>query len=145
MISPSNLTLYRNLHIFCTTKHLNRNISIFSLAAVNKNKFYQCIEYIDINDTIKFGISIYKTKNYIEYFNKFLFTNRMINYDNLSLLKDKEYEPSLIIEDFVKLKNRIKVNDREKNKKENLLLKQLYYRKPTLLIKLFISKYKTKL
>ena len=59
----------------------------------------------------------------------------MINYANLSLLKDNEYEPFLIIEDFIKLKHRIKVNDREKNKKENLLLKQLYYRKPTLFIK----------
>jgi hypothetical protein len=71
------------------------------LAAVEKNKFYKCIEYIDINDTIKFGISIYKNKNYIEYFKKFLFTNRMINYDNLYLIKDYEYEPCLIIEDFI--------------------------------------------
>jgi hypothetical protein len=135
LISPPHLTLYHNLHIFCNTQHLNRNISILSLAAVEKNKFYKCIEYIDINDTIKFGISIYKNKNYIEYFKKFLFTNRMINYDNLYLIKDYEYEPCLIIEDFIKLKHRIKVNDREKNKKENLLLKQLYYRKPILLIK----------
>ena len=135
MISPSHLTLYYNFHILCNTQHLNRNISILSLETVDQIKFYKCIEYIDINDTIKFGISIYKNKNYIEYFNKFLFTNRIISYDNISLLRDKKYEPFLIIEDFINLKHKFKVNDREKNKKENLLLKQLYYRKPTLLIK----------
>ena len=135
LISPSHLTLYYNFHILCNTQHLNRNISILSLETVDQIKFYKCIEYIDINDTIKFGISIYKNKNYIEYFNKFLFTNRIISYDNISLLRDKKYEPFLIIEDFINLKHKFKVNDREKNKKENLLLKQLYYRKPTLLIK----------
>jgi len=135
LIAPPHLTLYHNLHIFCNTQHLNRNISILSFATVDKNKFYKCIEYFDINDIIKFGFSIYKTKNYIEYFKKFLFTNRIINYNNFSLLKGKEYEPYLIINDFMQLNHKIKVNGRKKNNKENLQLKQLYYRKPTLLIK----------
>jgi hypothetical protein len=124
------------LHIFCVTHDFNQNISIFSIANIYKNKYYKCIEYININCTIKLGFSIFKTKNYIEYFNKYLFTNRVINYNNLFLINESEFEPFLLLNQYKKLKHRIKVNKRGQNKKENLQLKQSYYKNPSFLIKL---------
>lgn len=135
--TPSHLTLYHNLHIFCITNEINQNINVVSIATVDKNKFYKCIEYIHINDTIKLGFSIFKNKKYIEYFKKFLFTNIIINYNKLIFLNENEFEPYLQLVLFEKLKLRIKINDKEQNKKENLQLKQSYYKNPTFLIKYF--------
>ena len=137
LIAPPHLTLYHNLHIFCVAHDFNQNISIFSIANIYKNKYYKCIEYININCTIKLGFSIFKTKNYIEYFNKYLFTNRVINYNNLFLINESEFEPFLLLNQYKKLKHRIKVNKRGQNKKENLQLKQSYYKNPSFLIKNF--------
>lgn len=137
LIAPPYLTRYHNLHIFCVSHDFNKNISIFSIAGVNINKYYKCIEYIHFNDSIKLGFFIFKNKNYIEYFNLFLFTNRVINYNNLIFINESEYEPFLLLNQYKKFKHRIKVNDREQNKKENLQLRQSYYRNPTFLIKYF--------
>ena len=45
-IAPPYLTLFHNLHIFCISKDIKKNISIFSMPTIDKNKFYKCIEYL---------------------------------------------------------------------------------------------------
>ena len=136
---PSYLTLHYKLHIFCLTFDINRNTSIYSLATVDQNKFYKCIEFININYKMKFGFSIYKNNNYIEYLNKFIFTDRIINYDNLIFLNDTEYNPFLLLDGYKKISQLINSNDKEKNKMQNLQLKKSYYKMPTVSIKSLLS------
>ena len=135
-IIPSYLTLFHKLHIFCLTKDIKKNISIFSMPTIEKNKFYKCIEYSKLNENLKLGFSLYKINNYIEYFNKLLFINKKINYNDLISIKDSEYEPFLLLDKYKQLEYRIKSNNKEKNTKENLLLKQSYIRIPNFDIKL---------
>lgn len=135
-IIPSYLTLYHKLHIFCLTKDIKKNISIFSMPTIENNKFYKCIEYSKLNESLKLGFSLYKINNYIEYFNKLLFINKIISYNDLISIKDSEFEPFLLLDKYKQLEYRIKSNNKEKNTKENLLLKQTYIRIPNFYIKL---------
>ena len=138
-IAPSSLTLFHNLHIFCIAKDIKKNISIFSFPTIVKNKFYKCIEYLKPNEHIKLGFSLYTINNYIEYFNKFLFIDEIINYNDLISMKDSEYDSCFQLDVYKKLENKIKINNREKNSIENLLLKQSYIRIPHFSIKFSIA------
>ena len=133
------MTLFHNLHIFCISKDIKKNISIFSIPTIDNNKFYKCIEYLKLNEHIKLGLSLYKINNYIEYYNKFLFIDEIINYNDIISIKDSEYEPYLLLDKYKKLKYRIKINNKEKNSIENLLLKESYVRMPNFSIKFSLS------
>ena len=93
-IIPSDLSLHFNLHIICKLNSIETNSTIDSLASIHQNKFFKCIEYVNINEKINFGIQIYRSKardlsiNYTKYFfsdsnfnyNKHLFQNNKIFY-----------------------------------------------------------------
>ena len=138
-ISTSHLTNYHNLHIFCVAKDKKKNISIFSIPNVYKNKYFKCIEYFHLNEIIKFGISLYIINNYIEYFKIFFFKDKLINYNNFIFQKDSEYEPYILLNKYTKLQSRIKSNNREKNIIENLLLKESYIKIPNFRIKFILA------
>jgi hypothetical protein len=118
---------------------MKKNISIFSMPTIEKNRFYKCIEYSKLNESLKLGFSLYKINNYKEYFIKLLFANKIINYNDLFSIKDSEYEPFLLLDKYKKLECRIKKYNKEKNLKENLLLKKSYIRIPNFDIKLSIK------
>lgn len=143
-IIPSYLTRYHNFHILCIMNDKTTNISIFSIPTIDKNQYFKCIEYFHLNEKIEFGISLYIINNYIEYFNKFFFKNELINYNNFIYLKDSEYEPFLLLNNYKKLQSRIKNNNKEQNCKENLLLKKSYYRIPTFEIKFSLASNESK-
>ena len=138
-IIPSDLTLYYKLHIFCITKDMKKNISIFSIPTIEKNKFYKCIEYSKLNESLKLGFSFYKINNYIEYFNKLLFINKVINYNDFISIKDIEYDPYLLLDKYKLLEYRIKNNNKKKNIIENLQLKKSYIKIPNFDIKLSLK------
>ena len=56
LIIPSDLALYYNLHIFCSIKKANLNLQ--SLSNIFLNKYFNCIEYFDLNQQAKIGIKI---------------------------------------------------------------------------------------
>ena len=66
LILPSDLTLYKNIHIFCHFELNNSNIIINSFPSITNNKNFKCIEFVNIDENIKFGIKIYKINNYGE-------------------------------------------------------------------------------
>jgi len=142
LIIPSNLTIYYKLHIFCQTNYKNENRNIKSLAYIYKNKYYKCIEYFNINEKVYFGIEIYKNNKYSEFIKIYFFKDNLINYDNHFFLYNNEYDPFILINDYVKLENMI---DKELNNsniiKKTLLLKRSFLSSPQLSIK---SDYATK-
>ena len=83
VIIPSHLTLYYNLHIFCQTYIFDNNIFIKYIANIYRNIYYHCEEYINLNQSIKFGITIYKKVKYIEYSTIYLFKSDLINYNSI--------------------------------------------------------------
>ena len=84
LISPSDLPLYDDLHIFCHFDIINKNISIYSIANIYKNKYFNCIEFFKIKEPLKFGIKILngKTKEYSNIYN---FTEKIFDYNRNNL------------------------------------------------------------
>ena len=131
IISPSDLTLYNDLNIICHIKIINTNNTIDSLANIYKNQYYQCIEFFNINEKVKFGIKIYKKKkckvDYVIYY----FINNNMNYNNPKNKKDAIFDPLIINEKYYSLIETIK-----NNKSKNLYkLKNSYIKYPNYLLK----------
>ena len=119
LIFPSDMTLYNNLNIICNSSIDNYDNNIQSLANIYKNKFFSCIEFININDKLKFGISINK-KLYNESYTIYLIDNKIINYNNL-YNSNCEFEQFIINQKHLSLISKIK-NDTN--------LKKLYIKQP---------------
>ena len=121
IVIPSDLSLYYDLHLIC---HLNKNesnLSIDSLAFINKNKYFTCIEYISLKEKYNFGIVIYKSINETSYINftHYFFNNSIFNYNNYSYKKNKFFFPLFIEKEFYLNNNNI-----------SLSLKKIYIKKP---------------
>ena len=87
LIIPSNLYLYYNLHVFCFSKQRNSNLK--SISNIYKNEFFNCLEYLELNERAKFGIIIcYGTS---ECRTIYLFNNKIFNLNtsNIKLFKIK--------------------------------------------------------
>ena len=94
LISPSDLTLYRNLHIFCHIESNNSNIVINSYPDIINNKNFKCIEYFNLYERFKFGIKIYEINENWEEINNniiFLFSEEILNYLNLFYKNDNVF------------------------------------------------------
>ena len=84
-ILPSDLTLYYNLHIICLI-NINNTV-IYSLPQIEENTYFRCIEFSKLNEELKIGILIYKTRK-----NDFI---------------KKKYKPYLIDKNIIKYKSQI--------------------------------------
>lgn len=99
LILPSDLTLYKNLQIFCHIELNNSNIIINSFPMIVENKNFKCIEYFNIHENFKFGIKIYEINENGEYINNhiiYFFSGELFNYLNLSKKNDQVFDPLLI-------------------------------------------------
>ena len=117
LINPSDLTLYNNLHIFCTMIEDNNTI-IYSVSNIYDNKYYNCIEYYYIRKNIKFGIYILENKEYNKINKIYILNNEIINYNYLNKIKDNKF-------DSLKEYNN-KYNNTFNNKLKNLFAKRPY-------------------
>ena len=134
LIIPSFLTLLYKLHIFCQTIKSNSNIGFKYIANILKNKFYNCIEFSKINQSFIYGMSIYKTNKYTEYFTKYYFNNNLIDYNNIHFKNDNEFDPLIQINIYKNLKKKIEFeldkNNKQNYKNDSLLLKSSFYLNP---------------
>ena len=87
-IYPSDLALHYDLHLICHIHEAESNLSIDSIPFLYLNKFFKCIDFVDINEKINFGIIIYNqiTENFNETgcvnFTYYFFNNDVFNYNN---------------------------------------------------------------
>ena len=99
LILSSDLTLHKSIHIFCYFEFNNSNIIINSFPSIINNKIFKCIEFVNIDENIKFGIKIYKINNYGEEIDNhiiYLFSGEILNYLNLFNKNDKEFDPLIV-------------------------------------------------
>ena len=127
---PSYLTLLNKLHIFCYIIEINSNIKIKFIANILENKFYNCINFINIKQKYKFGIIIYKNNKYIELFSKYIFLHNIIDYNNNFLNNDEEFDPLIHIKKYNEFNINLKYNYQNNN--ESILLKKSFYLLPKL-------------
>jgi hypothetical protein len=133
IIEPSDLSLYYNLHIFCNSIEINNNLTIKYIAYVRKNKYFNCIEYLDIHEKMNFGITLYKKDKYYEYFLINLFSDNLINYNNFFFKCDEEFDPLIILKNHFQLEKLI--NGKIKLGDKTFLLTKSYFIMPQFSIK----------
>ena len=61
MILPSNLILKYKKHLICYIK-INK-INIYSLAIIEKDSYFKCVEFSNLGENIKLGVFVYETPN----------------------------------------------------------------------------------
>ena len=127
IISPSKLTLKYNKHVLCNI-YKNKKINIYSLAVIKKDTYYKCIEFYNLNESIKIGVFIYDTpqinnRNGINYtliiIDKILF--------KMKYQKDDIFNSSLIDNKYNLILSQLKNNQSLLDTKK---LKKLYYSQP---------------
>ena len=80
LIKPSDISLFYNLHIFCSTFFYEENEKIYSIANIYKNKYFVCVEHKKLEEHVKLGIKIYRInelKEEIEYNEMFFFIEQI--------------------------------------------------------------------
>jgi len=142
MITPSELTLYYNLHILCFIKN-NNSVNIYSLPNIEKDKYFKCTEFSYKYEKLKIGIIVYKTnsngfiltdynliyleKNFYKYIyesddifdisillNEYNFILEQIHNEN-SMIETRRLKKSYLLEPFNILKRNMKNLENEWN------------------------------
>jgi len=121
LIIPSDLSLNNNLHLICHIKKIDSNLSIDSLAFIYLNKYFKCIEYINIKEKINFGIIIYESQNSTTCTNitQHLFNDEIFNYNKCYEQNEQFFRPYYLKRIFYLMK-----------KNSSLSLPKLYIKKP---------------
>ena len=136
IIIPSDLTFLYKLHIICISNEINSNIVVKSIANIYENKYYNCIEYFNINEKMSFGIIIYKIDKYFEYNEYYLLINSILDFNNIFYLNDNEYDPFILINKHIFLEKKIDLQiNSTKITKDSIILKQSYLSIPNFSIK----------
>lgn len=131
-ILPSDLTLYFNMNIFC---FINIDtINITSLAGIENNKYFKCVEFFKLKEKIQIGFTILKTKNQKER------TSIVVHKYIYNYIPNKSFpfNISKIVNEYKFLLSQLKNNN---SKIETTKLKKLYISKPFNSLKRNVSKY----
>lgn len=136
LISPSDLTLYSNLHIFCYLEIIESNNRINSIPNIYQNSLYKCTEFYNINEKIKIGIQINQTiyneidadKIQINFMEETTF-----NFNNYIYIKDKIFDFLILNNEYKALIEKIHDN----NINDSLKLQKSYVKYPLCSLKRF--------
>ena len=113
IISPSDLTLFYNLHVLCHLEEKKKGIAIDSFAKIINNEYIVCIEYSKIKEKSKYGIKIYKDFDITTYIIKYLSIDKFIDYDNINHKKDNLFNNILINDRYNDYLNKLKNKEEE--------------------------------
>ena len=140
MISPSNLTLTYKKHLICYIK-INK-INIYSLALIENDSYFKCVEFSNLGEYIRLGAFVYETpknsnetvKKYTLFImDKYLF-NIKYNDDDIFNSTKIDYNYNLFL---YQLENNQSLIDNKK-------LKKLYNLRPINTLKRHIKENKNK-
>ena len=115
IILPSDLILYYNLHMVCYIKIKDEKVEIQTLPSIYNNKYYECNEFIKINEKILLGIKIYQSNIQIKNKIEILFPETILNYIKFFYKNDSIFETLNLNKGNIKLSKRI--NNRKKSSK----------------------------
>ena len=126
LIFPSDITLYHKLHILCIMKDITNKKYIVSLANIIQNKHFNCREFFNINETIKFGIKIYQIGKFLNKKVFYFFSYKESLFDKLIFNFNKYLDCFYIEQEYKRLHEKINSNKTY----NNLKLKRSYILKP---------------
>ena len=129
LLKPSDLALLYDLHILCDIHISKNNENLYSIPNIYKNKYFFCVENINLNENVKFGILIYKMNNNneeIEYYEFFFFSQNIININlNPIFQNNNKFNINYINENYNAILSEI--NKYKKNSKDTFLKNNNHY------------------
>ena len=126
--------------MICIIKIINENFDKNSLPNIYQNKYYECIEFMNIKEKIQIGIVIYQTKKKIvkmESMKTFFFLKTKFNYKTLKISVNEFFDPLILNNQYIrfsKIFTNLKIN-------ETFRLKKSYYNFPINCLKREIAIY----
>ena len=122
-ITPSDFALYEELQVICVLEISNPSSIIYTYPNIIDNKYYQCIEYFDIDEKITIGIKLYQNIDYLRAFHIKFFTEAKFNYNNFYYQNENLFDPYFVNNKYINTVQQINKNiDRETpNLKRNYL------------------------
>lgn len=131
MISPNDLILYYKISVLCNIIIDYYDISIDSLANIKINKYFNCIEFFNINEKITLGIQLYNIgeNKLIKYI--LLFKDEYFNYNIIKFNANKIFNSLIINKKFNSILKKIN----NKKLKDNFKLKNSYIQYPLFSLK----------
>ena len=135
IILPSDLIFYYNLHIVCYLKIKDEKVEIKTLPSIYNNKYYECNEFIKINEKILLGINIYQSNIQIKNKTEILFPETILNYNKIFYKNDSIFEILKLNKENLKYSKRINNNNRKKSSK----LEKIYRLFPIFNLKRVVS------
>ena len=115
LILPSDLTLYKKMHIFCHLEIINSKLKINSLANIIEDKFFKCTEFYNINEKINMGFILYQNiddKDSEKYYSLNYISKEIFNKNKISIDEDNDiFDPLLINKDYLILAQKINNNN----------------------------------
>ena len=131
LILPSDISLFYNISILCNLEIIYYDMNIDSLANIKRNKYFNCIEFFNINERVTLGIKIYNINGNYIYNHISLFTDEFINYNKVKLNINQIFSFLIINKKF----NLLLKNANNKNLNENYKLKNSYILNPKFCLK----------
>ena len=120
IIIPSDLSLYYDLHAYCVLKIGNNELK--SMSNIHLNKYFDCLEYYELNQSISFGIKICKGES--KCFSFDIFDNNYFDYNDIKTLNDDKFNFNYINNHYLTLSKNVRT------KNSLYLLKNSYISQP---------------
>ena len=134
IIAPSNLSLYDNIHLIC---HIDvkdpYGTIVDSLGYNHKNEYYVCVEFVEMQKKIKFGIKLYQPPQdeynpdeHNKWSTIYLFEHSVLDLKNSKYENDNIFDPILITKKYVSFAKNVE----NKYRNQTLKLKKYYMEYP---------------
>ena len=124
LIEPSDFPLYDKLTLFCFMDVKKPRTTIYSLPQIVQNKYFECIEFFDLKESVNFGIYFSRQSSLI-YLSLHLYLNKYINYNSPNNINDDIFDNEFVETKYEMISK--KVNDPINKDKYKL---KKYYMKP---------------
>ena len=125
LMTPSDFALYKGIQIICTFE-IDKSTIIYSFPQIVDNKYYQCIEYFDIEEKFTIGIKLYQTVDHLRAYQIKFFTDVKFNYNNFYYQNENLFDPIFVNNKYINLAKKINENKEIDNPK----LKRTYLQYP---------------
>ena len=131
IILPSDLSLYKNIHILCHIKIMSTKANIDSLSNIEENKYFKCVEFFNKDEKIKIGVKVTHLSKFREKEDFFIIYFAEGYRHNSKILSYKYNNDNILNPLFIQnqFTSTLKKSN-NKNIKENYKLKKIYYRYP---------------
>ena len=109
-IAPSDLALYKGIQMVCMLEIVASQKVIFTFPHIIDNKYFQCIEYFNMNEHVSIGIKLYQTFDFIKSYSIRFVSEEKFNLNNFYYQNENLFDPIYINQQYINRAKKINAN-----------------------------------